>query len=83
MELFSGTECLSNAFRARGHKCFTVDWDEKFQSDLHIDIEQLTADMILEKFGKPDVIWVGTDCTTFSIAAISHHREKKSRNRKS
>ena len=76
LELFSGTECLSNAFRNRGYKCFTVDWDKKFPSDLHIDIEQLTADMILEKFGKPDVIWVGTDCTTFSIAAISHHRRK-------
>ena len=23
LELFSGTECLSNAFRARGHECFT------------------------------------------------------------
>lgn len=53
-----------------------MDWDEKFPSSLHIDIEQLTADMIIEKFGHPDVIWVGTDCTSYSIAAISHHRRK-------
>ena len=76
LELFSGTECLSDAFRARGHECFTVDWDEKFHSDLHIDIESLTSDEILDKFGRPDVIFVGTDCSTFSVAAISKHRRK-------
>lgn len=26
----------------------------------------------------PDVIWASPDCTTFSIAAISHHRRKNS-----
>lgn len=67
---------MSNAFRARGHECFTVDWNEKFPSSLHIDIEQLTADTILREFGHPDVVWIGTDCTSYSIAAISHHRRK-------
>lgn len=76
LELFSGTECLSNAFRARGHEAFTVDWSLKFPSSMHIDIGELTAEMVLEKFGRPDVIWCGFDCTTFSIAAISHHRTK-------
>ena len=76
LELFSGTECLSDAFRARGHECFTVDWDERFPSSLHVDIGQLTSEQILNDFGHPDVIWVGTDCTTFSVAAISHHRRK-------
>ena len=76
MELFAGTECISNTFRKRGHECFTVDWDEKFPSNLHIDIEFLTTDMILEQFGQPDVIFMGFDCTTFSLAAISHHRRK-------
>lgn len=76
LELFSGTECLSDAFRARGHECFTVDWNKTFPSDLHIDIENLTSDEILDKFGRPDVIFVGTDCSTFSVAAISKHRRK-------
>ena len=76
LELFSGLECISNAFRARGHECFTVDWDEKFPSSLHIDIMDLTAEIVLEKFGHPDVVWSGNDCTTFSVAAISHHRTK-------
>ena len=76
LELFSGTECMSNAFRARGHECYTVDWEEKFPSTLHIDIMQLTADRILADFGRPDIIWSGNDCTTFSVAAIGHHRMK-------
>lgn len=74
--MFSGTECISNAFRKRGHECFTVDWDEQFPSSLHIDIEELTSDMIIEKFGRPDICFLGIDCTTFSIAGISHHRRK-------
>lgn len=74
LELFSGTECISNAFREKGHECFTVDWDEQFPSSLHCDIGKLDADTILSKFGRPDVIWAAFDCTTFSVAAISHHR---------
>lgn len=31
---------------------------------------------ILDRFGRPDVIWCGTDCTSYSIAAISKHRKK-------
>jgi site-specific DNA-cytosine methylase len=76
LELFSGTECMSNAFRAKGHECFTVDYDEQFPSNLHIDINELTVEMILEKFGKPDIIFLGTDCRSYSVAAISHHRRK-------
>ena len=76
LELFSGTECLSDAFRRRGHECFTVDWDKKFPSSLHIDILALTADIIREQFGQPDIIWGGFDCTTFSVAAIGHHRRR-------
>lgn len=36
--------------------------------------------MIIEKFGQPDVIFVGTDCTTFSMAGISRHRVKNEKN---
>lgn len=37
---------------------------------------ELTSEMILDMFGKPDIIWSGNDCTTFSVAAIGHHRMK-------
>ena len=37
---------------------------------------ELTPDMVLEKFGRPDIIWASPDCTSYSIAGISHHRKK-------
>ena len=37
---------------------------------------QLTAERILTDFGRPDIIWAGCDCTTFSVAAIGHHRRR-------
>lgn len=76
LELFSGVEDISNAFRRRGHEAFTIDWNESFPSSVHMDIENLTSQFILENFGRPDVIWAAFDCTTFSLAAISHHRCK-------
>lgn len=77
LELFSGFECISNAFRDRGCECFTIDYDERFPSNLHKDINDITAEEILEIFGKPDIIFLGTDCTTYSVAAIGRHRKKE------
>lgn len=36
--------------------------------------------MILEQFGKPDIIFCGFDCTSFSMAGIGHHRKKNIEN---
>lgn len=77
LELFAGTRSIGRAFEERGHEVFSVEWDKSFDNiDLNEDIMNVTAGMILEKFGRPDVIWASPDCTTFSIAAISHHRRK-------
>lgn len=77
LELFAGTKSIGKAFERRGHEVFSVEWDKDFKDiDLYEDIGQLTAQQILDAFGKPDVIWASPDCTTFSIAAISHHRRK-------
>lgn len=78
LELFAGTRSISKAFEARGHQTFSVEWDRDFQDiDLYADVLTVTPDMILERFGKPDVIWASPDCTTYSIAAISHHRRRE------
>lgn len=80
LELFAGTRSIGKAFEARKHEVFSVEWDKQFEDiDLYADILTVTAADILEKFGKPDVIWASPDCTTFSIAAISHHRRKDPR----
>ncbi len=77
LELFAGTRSIGKSFEARGHEVYSVEWDKSFTDiDLYADIGQLTADEILEKFGRPDVIWASPDCATFSIAAISHHRRQ-------
>lgn len=77
LELFAGTRSISKAFEARGHETFSIEWSEDFENiSLRADVSTVTADMILERFGRPDVIWASPDCTTFSIAAISHHRRK-------
>lgn len=44
--------------------------------DMYADISEITAEQIIVQFGRPDVIWASPDCSTFSIAAISHHRRK-------
>lgn len=78
LELFAGTRSIGKAFEEKGHDVFSVEWDEKFVDiDLYADIGTITAKDIIDKFGKPDVIWASPDCTSYSIAAISHHRKKE------
>ena len=77
LELFAGTRSIGRAFERRGHEVFSVEWNRDFKNiSLYKDISKLTAQEIIDNFGRPDVIWASPDCTTFSIAAISHHRRK-------
>ena len=64
-----------NEVTGGGHEVFSVEWDTHFPNiSWYQDISKITATDILERFGRPDVIWASPDCTTYSIAAISHHR---------
>ena len=77
LELFAGTRSIGKAFEAHGHEVFSVEWDKNFKDiDLYKDIGTLSVKEIIDKFGKPDVIWASPDCTSYSVAAISHHRRK-------
>lgn len=78
LELFAGTRSIGKAFESREHEVFSVEWDKQFENiDLYTDILTVTAADILEKFGRPDVIWASPDCTTYSVAAISKHRRRE------
>lgn len=78
VELFAGTRSIGRAFEAKGHKVYSVEWNRNFDDiDLYADILTVTADQIIRDFGRPDVIWASPDCTTYSIAAISHHRRRE------
>lgn len=78
LELFAGTRSIGRAFESKGHEVFSVDWSKTFEDiDLYADVLTLTPELIQEKFGDPDIIWASPDCTTYSIAAISHHRRQE------
>ena len=77
LELVAGTRSIGKAFEARGHEVYSVEWNKDFENiDLYDDIMNVTAEQIIRNFGHPDAIWASPDCTTFSVAAISHHRRK-------
>lgn len=78
LELFAGTRSVSKAFEARGHETYSIEWDKGFPDiSLYADISEITANDIIELCGGvPDVIWASPDCTTYSVAAISHHRRR-------
>ena len=78
LDLFSGTQSISSVFREKGWETYTIDFNPVFtDTDWQIDILKVTAQDILDRFGRPDVIWASPDCTSYSIAAISHHRTQE------
>lgn len=77
LELFAGSRSVGKAFERKGHEVFSIDWDENFENiDWCVNVDNVDPDQIIEKFGRPDIIWASPDCTTYSIAAVSHHRER-------
>ena len=76
LELFSGTRSIGKVAESRGHDVYSIDYDEQHHADWHADLEFVTSQDILERFGKPDMIWASPDCTTYSIAGIRFHRYK-------
>ena len=78
LELFAGTRSVGKAFESKGHEVYSIEWDKNFKNiNWYVDIGTITTQDILNKFGIPDVIWSSFDCTSYSIAGISHHRKKE------
>ena len=76
LELFAGSRSIGKEAEKQGHKVFSIDWEEYENIDLSIDIGDLK---ISDVPFVPDMIWASPDCTTYSIAAISTHRNKEDR----
>jgi site-specific DNA-cytosine methylase len=72
LELFAGSRSIGRAAEKLGHEVFSVDWTAYEGIDLVMDINDLKIDMLP---WIPDMVWAAPDCTTYSIAAISHHRD--------
>lgn len=76
LELFAGTRSIGKAFEERGHEVYSIEWDKDFENiNWYEDINNVTAEEIIKRFGKPDIIWASPDCTSYSIAAIHYHRK--------
>ena len=77
LELFAGTRSIGKAFERKGHKVYSVEWNRDFENiALYEDVNNITAEDVINLCGcVPDVIWASPDCTTYSIAGISHHRK--------
>lgn len=77
LELFAGTRSIGKAFEKHGHEVYSIEWNKDFENiDWYEDIGKITAQDIINRFGHPDIIWASPDCTSYSLAAISHHRVK-------
>ena len=71
LELFAGSRSIGKAAESLGYNVFSSDINEFEGIDYAVDI--LEFDINKVPF-KPDIIWASPPCTTYSIAAISHHR---------
>jgi len=76
LELFAGTRSIGKEFEKAGHDVLSIDYDTKLEGiDWYRDISTITAKEIFERFGQPAVIWASPDCTTYSVASLSTHRQ--------
>jgi site-specific DNA-cytosine methylase len=72
LELFAGSRSIGKVADELGYDVFSVDINNFDEIDLVKDIEFITKEDVPFI---PDVIWASPPCTTYSIAAISHHRD--------
>jgi len=73
LELYAGSRSIGKVADKRGHDVFSVDIKGFKGVNLIKDCEFLE---ISDLPWVPDVIFSGTPCTTYSLAAISHHRNE-------
>lgn len=73
LELFAGSRSIGNAAESLGYEVFSSDINDFKNINYVVDI--LNFDVNKVPF-KPDIIWASPPCTSYSIAAISHHRPK-------
>lgn len=68
LELFCGTKSFTKEAEKLGYKCFTVDFNKKYNPDLCIDILNFDISMLPKEFQNPDIVWASPPCTEYSHA---------------
>lgn len=73
-DFFAGTRSSTKAFEDAGHQVISFELDESFDGITeYVDIMELNAKNLFEKYGRPDFIWASPPCTAFSVASMGHH----------
>ena len=72
-DFFAGTGSSTKAFEDAGDTVVRFELDERFEATEHVDIMDLDAEDLVERYGLPDFIWASPPCTAFSVASIGHH----------
>lgn len=71
LELFAWSRSIWKEAEKMWYNVFSVDWEKYEWIDLSIDIWKIKKEDVPFI---PDVLWASPDCTTYSIAACSTHR---------
>jgi len=72
-DFFSGTGSSTQAFKDAGHTVITFEIDDFFEATEHVDVFNLNAKDLINKYGQPDFVWASPPCTAFSVASMGHH----------
>ena len=72
LELFAGARSIGKTGESLGMNVFSVDWEPFDGIDLAMDVEHMRLNHVPFV---PDVVWASPDCATYSVAAISRHRD--------
>lgn len=71
LELFAGSRSIGKVAEELGMNVFSVDWQNFEGIDLAIDIGEMNTSQVPFI---PNVVWASPDCATYTVAAISKHR---------
>lgn len=72
-DLFAGTKSSTKAFADAGHVVISFEMNPKFQTTEIVNVFDLSAKDLIQRYGRPDFVWASPPCTAFSVASIGKH----------
>lgn len=72
-DFFAGTGSSTQAFVDAGDQVVSFELDPQFDVTETVDVLTLTAEYLIDRYGRPDFIWASPPCTAFSVASMGYH----------